>query len=146
MSSPEDCILPEDCNLIVRKDRGNLIKSSRSVFVVLRVCEQVFEEQVMASMSIPTQPNLIKLLTSFVELVMNNDSLFPTLKCKNEVDHFITLTRTIIERYLSIRCKSYVLVFNEDSQTTTSKRNQLLKLVHNLHLWSLKNWAKYLFW
>lgn len=134
-TSPHDCIPPEEFDLIIRKDRGNLIKPSRSVVNILKISEKVFEEQVLSRVMLPTKPNLIKTLTSFVDLVIDIDDLFPKLKCKYESDdHLRKLISCVTERYFSVRCKSYVKVFNEDSLTTTSKRNQLLKLVHNLHL------------
>ncbi len=64
---------------------------------IVKLSEKVFEEQVLLKATLPANRNLITLLTSFIELVIDYDSLFPTLSCHNEDDHLRKLTHEVIE-------------------------------------------------
>ena len=48
--------------------------------------------------------------------------------------HLKEVVRKIARKYLSIRCKTYVIVKNQLAEGETSKRNSLRKLIHNMNL------------
>ena len=87
--------------------------------------------------SLPKTVNLIHYLTMKTIRIIDVVKLFPGLNdhllnqsptC--DENHVMSITKLVIGRYFKVRCLSYVKLINQRHNPETSKRNELLKLLH----------------
>jgi hypothetical protein len=132
--------LPADVMLLIkRKKRGELITPSKSVYLLVKWCEAVFETEVIDKSTMPTIPQLPDILTIKAIRRLDHQKYFPTLKThvfeqnlKCENDHRITLVKRLFKRYFQFRIKAYLKVMNCPPGDKVSKRNHVEKMLQFL--------------
>lgn len=138
--SPLDPIDSQFSRLVLLRSNGSLKIPSNSRFKVILKAEEVFRRDVVGQNTLSKNDNLITLLSNKVVRLLDLSSFFPTSESHildqnpaMEQIHNVSLVKIIVFRYLKVRCLSYCKVFTSNIKTSTSSRNQSLKLTHFRH-------------
>ena len=126
-------------NLSRRQNTQNKLITypSNSVYQLILIAERIFEHEINWQCSLPKTVNLIHYLTMKTIRIIDVVKLFPGLNdhllnqsptC--DENHVMSITKLVIGRYFKVRCLSYVKLINQRHNPETSKRNELLKLLH----------------
>ncbi len=127
-NNPDDP-LDQDAAKIANLKRNRVsCLPSNSVYNIVRECESVFQS--MLSQGLKSQEcNIIAVLTNQVLKTINVNEMFPNCLNHFEKCNVNYLVKSVVFRFLKVRCLSFLKMFNQNLSDETSKRNQLTKLI-----------------